>query len=235
MAEVRQPLGCRSSEGHRRIDDGSRRAHHLCRGRGDCRRGDAAALSCAPVSGLLSRWLPVPIPLGVLVLLVVGELIRDDAVLYGHHELPRSPFGLRRSTLVSVLMVLYLWCLEVRADRISDGDSRRGPLVAFLGRGPAAHLGPSTDRSRCLWRRGRAILLLLGLFVSLGQQELVISALGLQAVFAMFGLFMAATDMAELIVVGSQAAVAGLTRISSSRAFAIPLLARSSSSQTSRC
>lgn len=174
-----------------------------------------------PGYGSAVRTIAGDVPLGVLALFVIGELI---VMTLFFTAIMRCGGRLRLAalTLVSVVTVFYFWLADFA-------------LPAFLMAIPTGMLwwlAMVVQQREWDLRRtalaaagiGLVVGLLLTVFAAVGQQELVVSALGLQAMFAMFGLFMAATDMGELIVVGSQTVVGGLTRISTSRAFTIPLM-----------
>ncbi len=57
----------------------------------------------------------------------------------------------------------------------------------------------------------------LEIYAALGYHVLTISILGLQATVAMFGLFMAATDVAEITMLASEAVTRGIRRLGHSR------------------
>ena len=161
------------------------------------------------------------VPLSVLLLLTVGELIVMTMFFTGVMSC-RGRVRLAALAAVTVITAFYLWLADFAPAAFLLVIPTA--LLWWLAALTEQHQWPLQKRVLAAAGNAAVTAIILALFAATGAQELVVSALATQATFAMFGLFMAATDTAELIVIGSQALVGALTSLSASRAFLIPFM-----------
>ncbi len=161
------------------------------------------------------------VPFSVLLLLTIGELIVMTMFFTGVISCG-GRVRLVALAAVTAITGLYLWL----ADFVPAAFLMVIPTGLLWWLSALSQQRQWPLQKRVVAAAGNAALtaIILAFFAATGAQALVVSALATQATFAMFGLFLSATDMAEMIVIGSQALVGGLTRLSGSRAFLIPLM-----------
>jgi hypothetical protein len=147
------------------------------------------------------------IPAGTLIVLLLGEFLVLTLLGAGLIE-TKSRWRFAMHAFLGVLLGLFLFF----------NDFAPGAFALFIPF--AMTLGFSLMRQRRQWGRQRSTqaaaliagvtLLIACLYIAAGAQLLVVSMVAFQALVAMFGLFMASTDIAEIISVGSETLVANL-------------------------
>ena len=149
------------------------------------------------------------IPLGTIIFLVAGEMV--VLMLIGLALLrvkgrPRWLFlGVLAALLVSVMAIngpwlslgllvpILLLCSLMRLSYRRGWDTRRNLRAAFA--------------------TASVMVITLAIYAAAGQSALVISVIGTQALVAMLGLFMAATDVAEIVGLVAEVSVTNLEKI----------------------
>ncbi|MBI1212377.1 MAG: hypothetical protein GC190_13010 [Alphaproteobacteria bacterium] len=151
-----------------------------------------------PIQTLVGR-----IPVLTLIFLSLGELVVGFLLFSGIARLRGWP---RYAVLAGLAVALTL--LLLLGDALLLGAGFYLPLVAVAIVAWLADRNDWTARSRTLATAALSLgsFLILVAYTLAGSGALVISAVGAQAMFAMFGLFMASTDFAELIELASEAA-----------------------------
>jgi hypothetical protein len=150
-------------------------------------------------------------PIGILVIVLVTQLFVLTLFFIGVLRC-RAPLRHWILVFLGVLSLIHLWLNDFT-------------VLSFVGLIPLAvlavqgELGERTTVAPIASIYGgfavASLTLLIGLvWILADDQALVVSALALQATLAMFGLFMAGTDVAEMIAIAAQVSVKAVSSVS---------------------
>ena len=152
------------------------------------------------------------IPLGTLVALFLGEFVVATLVAAVLIETT----GHWRNALygaIGVLLILFLWSNNFTPSAFAV-VMPLGSALFFSLRRQARDWDRRQSLFAAAFTAGLALIVMLA-YIGAGEAVLVVSMIGLQGLVAMLGLFMAATDLAEIASVASDSILAKLTGASS--------------------
>ncbi len=157
------------------------------------------------------------IPIATLLFLIAGETIVLTFVALAVLLVS----GRAKSTILTVLAALLLLVMVVNGFLLCLGLLVPAALLAVLAVLASKRKWSTVQKAQGAIAIAFTTIATIEIYAAAGYHVLAISILGFQATLALLGLFMAATDLAEIVMLASDAMTRGIRKLSHSRAMVL--------------